>query len=101
MNTLDKLQSDDFTLYLNQLFRIHLDKTESIDLELVSVTELGARSQPETRTPFSIHFLGPVSQQYLIQSTYHFEHHQMGVLDLFIVPLGPERGRMRYEAILS
>ncbi len=101
MNALDKLQSDDFTLYRNQLFHIHLNETESIDLELVSVTELGARSQPETRTPFSIHFLGPVSPQYLIQSTYHFEHHQMGVLDLFIVPLGPERGRMRYEAILS
>lgn len=101
MNTLDKLQSDDFVPYLNQMFHIHLDGTKVVSLELVSVTESGNRSRPEARIPFSIHFLGPVSPQYLLQHTYHFEHDQMGALDLFIVPLGPERGRMRYEAILT
>lgn len=103
MKPLDQLQSSDFSPYLNDTFSIRLDAEAigPIDLELVSVTEAGPRSKPEARTPFSLHFLGPVSSQYLIQRTYCLENEKMGVLELFIVPLGPERGRMRYEAILT
>jgi hypothetical protein len=98
---LDKLQNTDFTPHLNQTFRIRLDGIEPIELELVSVTELGAAHSPGSRHPFSLHFLGPASPQYLLQHIYRLEHDQMGTLDLFIVPLGPEQGRMRYEAIFS
>jgi hypothetical protein len=101
MNTLDKLQSSDFVPYLNQTFCIRLEDMEAIGLELVSVTEAGQRSGPEARAPFSLQFLGPVSSQYLVQHIYWLEHDQIGALELFIVPLGPERGRMRYEAILN
>lgn len=101
MITLDKLQSADFLPFLNQTFHVRLDGVEPIDLELVSVTEAGQRSEPEARQPFSLHFLGPGSPQYLVQRIYRLEHEQMGVLDLFIVPLGPEAGRMRYEAIFT
>lgn len=101
MITLEKLQSADFLPFINQTFRVRIDGVESIDLELVSVTEAGQRSSVEARQPFSLHFLGPVSPQYLIQHIYRLEHAQMGVLDLFIVPLGPEAGRMRYEAIFT
>jgi hypothetical protein len=98
---LDKLAITDFTPRLNQIFSIRLDGVEPIDLELISVTEAVPSSRPEARHPFSLHFLGPVSPQYLIQHIYRLEHEQMGLLDLFIVPLGPENGRMRYEAILT
>lgn len=98
---LDKLQSTDFLPYLNQKFWIRLDGIAPIDLELVEVTQAGAARSPEFRTPFSLIFLGPVSQQYLLQATYRMEHAQMGTLDLFIVPLGPQQGRMRYQAIFS
>jgi hypothetical protein len=98
---LDKLQSTDFFPLLNEKFSIRLDGTEPIDLELVSVTEAGSASKPEARPPFSLHFLGPASSQYLIQRTYRLEHEHMGAFDLFIVPLGPEMGRMRYEAIFT
>ena len=102
MPSLDKLQSSDFTPYLHQMFSIRLDGMEEpISLELVSVTEVGSQSRPDARIPFSVHFLGPISQQYLPQHTYQFEHDQLGTFDLFIVPLGPEGGRMRYEAILT
>jgi hypothetical protein len=83
------------------MFIIQLEGMESISLELVNVTEAGPPSRPDVRTPFSLHFLGPVSPRYLRQHIYRFEHEQMGMLDLFIVPLGPENGRMRYEAILT
>ena len=98
---LDKLQSTDFFPLLNEEFLIRLDGIEPIDLELVSVTEAGPASRSEARRPFSLHFLGPVSSQYLIQHIYRLEHEIMGTLELFIVPLGPERGRMRYEAIFA
>ncbi len=101
MKPLDQLQSSDFSPYLNEMFFIRLEGIEPIDLELESVTEAGSRSKPEARQPFSVHFLGPISSQYLLQHIYSLEHHQMGTLDLFLVPLGPERGRMRYETILT
>jgi hypothetical protein len=101
VKVLDKLASMDFAPYLNQIFCIRLDGTEPIDLELVSVMDAVQPSRPGTRVPFSLHFLGPVASQYLVQHIYRLEHEQMGAFDLFIVPLGPETGRMRYEAILT
>ena len=101
MKTLDRLQSSDFTPYLNQTFCIRLEGLEPIALELVGVTETGSRSGPEARQPFSLGFLGPVSPQYLLQHMYQLEHEELGTLDLFLVPLGPEGGRMRYEAIFT
>jgi len=95
MKTLDTLRSGDFAPYQNQMFCIQLEGLEPIELELVSVTETGPASRPEGRQPFSLHFLGPVSRQYLIQHIYRLEHEQMGELELFMVPLGPEEGRMR------
>ncbi len=101
MKVLDKLASSDFAPHLNQTFRIQLEGIEPIDLELVSVAEASSASQPKARHPFSLQFLGPVSSQYLLQHTYGLEHKEMGVLELFIVPLGLEEGRMRYEAIFT
>ena len=99
MKVLDKLASSDFTPCINQTFRVRLDGVEAIDLELVSVTE--SAPSTEARHPFSLQFLGPVSSQYLLQHTYSLEHELMGMLELFIVPLGLEEGRMRYEAIFT
>ena len=101
MKTLEQLQSSDFALYLNQTFIVRLKGMERIELELVLVTERGKGFRPGARLPFSLHFLGPVSSQYLLQNTYQLEHPEMGALDIFLVPLGPEEGRMRSEAIFS
>lgn len=98
---LDKYQSTDFLPRLNQTFRICLEGLAPIDLELVAVNELATTAQPGARRPFSLHFLGPVSSQYLLQHIYQMENQHLGMLDLFIVPLGPEAGRMRYEAIFT
>lgn len=95
------LQTSDFQSQLDQIFSIHLDDARTIDLQLVSVTELGTASQTGSRNPFSLHFLGPVSQQYLQQHTYPMVNETLGTLDIFIVPLGAEAGRMRYEAIFT
>ena len=97
----DLLQSTDFQSQVDQIFSIRLDDATTIDLQLVSVTELGAATGIGTRAPFSLHFLGPVSQQYLQQHTYPLMNETLGTFDIFIVPLGAEAGRMRYEAIFT
>jgi hypothetical protein len=102
----DQITSSDFIPYLNQAFRVRVEGAEPIDLVLIEITEASpgqSAAAPGTggRLPFSLHFLGPVSLQYLIQHTYRLEHEQMGGLDIFLVPLGPEKGRMRYEAVFN
>jgi hypothetical protein len=97
----DPLQSTDFQSQVDQIFSIRLDDATTIDLQLVSVTELGCASQIGSRHPFSLHFLGPVSQRYLQQHTYAMTNEALGTLEIFIVPLGPEASRMHYEAIFT
>ena len=98
---LDKLRSVDFVPLLHQMFRVQLNGTAPLDLELISVTELGAPYGAGRRAPYSLIFLGPVSADYLRQDIYHLENGKMEAIDLFIVPLGPAQGRMQYEAILT
>jgi hypothetical protein len=100
---LDKLQAADFLPYVHQSFRVRLDGVEPINLELISVTEHEPAStqDPARRHPFSVMFLGPSSNLYLRQHIYHLEHEGLGELDIFIVPLGPQSGRMRYEAVFA
>lgn len=95
------LQTTDFQSQLDQIFCVHLNNTTIIDLQLVSVTELGVASRAGFRNPFSLHFLGPVSRQYLPQHTYQMVNESLGTFAIFIVPLGVEAGRTRYEAIFT
>ncbi len=98
---LDKLQSSDFLPHLHEKFLIPLPGSEPIELELIEVADWGDPVAPGQRQPFSLVFLGPVSQQYLLQSTFHLEHPKLGTFDMFIVPLGPQSGRMQYQAVFS
>lgn len=101
MKPLEQLTGSDFRPYLNTTFTIRLEGIDPIPLDLVSVTESDAGPWPDARQPFALHFLGPVSTQYLLQHIYTLHHPTMGTLELFLVPLGPEQGRMRYEAVFS
>lgn len=101
MKPLDQLDGGDFRPYLNTTFLIRLEGLDPIPLDLINVTETGSKPWPKARQTFALHFLGPVSSQYLLQHIYTLDHPHMGLLELFLVPLGPELGRMRYEAIFS
>jgi hypothetical protein len=37
----------------------------------------------------------------LPQRTYDFRNERLGSFELFIVPIGPEDGAMRYEAVFT
>lgn len=100
---IDKLTSADFASHVHEIFQVHLGQNGIVDLELITVAELNPATAmtPIGRRPFSIEFLGPISQQYLPQHIYQLEHAAFGVLEIFLVPLGLLNGRMRYEAIFN
>jgi hypothetical protein len=97
-----------FAAHLSETFRIVLDTSETLDVELIEVTPLGspaaapsgapeAEGSPE---PYSLLFRGPPDRP-LDQGTYRLEHPVMGRLDLFLVPVGPDRKGLRYEAVFN
>lgn len=97
---LDQLTSADFTPHLHSSFRIHFDNGRILETTLVEVGEFAQHAE-QTRCPFSLVFLSSERSFYLRQAIYTIEHEQMGKLDLFVVPLGPDASGMRYEVVFS
>ncbi len=94
---LNELTAADFLAVRGGQFRV---AAAEFDLQLTAVTEYSGGQPGSPRTPFSVVFRGPLSP-ILPQATYRLEHDGLGTLDLFIVPLGPERDAMRYEAVFG
>jgi Domain of unknown function (DUF6916) len=109
---LDKLTSADFAPHLHTTFHLSLGPWDQphdpaahgapLPLELIEVVDLGADSAvaPAQRRPFSLIFHHPGSS-YLPQRIYTLEHAALGRLELFLVPIGPDQGGMRYQAIFT
>ena len=100
---LEKLTSADFRPYVNHTFSIQGESAEPLELELIDVSDLGSDSgqgESPARRPFSIVFRGP-KESCLPQRIYRIEHDRMGSLDLFLVPIGPDKTGMRYEAVFT
>ena len=109
---LDKLTSADFAPHLHATFLLSLGPWgqshdpavhgAALALELIEVADLGmeAAPNPARRRPFSLTFRQPEGA-YLPQRIYSIEHAALGRLDLFLVPIGPDQGGMRYEAIFT
>ena len=69
-------------------------------LTLLRVRTWGAPWAEGTRQPFTLEFEGP-GDPFLPQGIYQFQHPGLGVLELFVVPLGPIEGTLRYEIVLA
>lgn len=96
---LEKLTAGDFEKHLNQTFVIHPSDVESIETQLVGVTDLGEIA-PKGRRAFSLVFRGP-REPALPQRIYAIGHETMGRMEIFIVPIGPDAEGMRYEAVFT
>lgn len=73
----------------------------SLPLVLVEVERRGALDQAiGSRVPFSLLFRGQLDPV-LSQGIYRMTHADLGALELFLVPIGPDTESMRYEAILN
>jgi hypothetical protein len=108
---LDKLTSADFAPHLHETFQLSLGPWGQPHdpalhgplraLELAEVSDLSVASATDAaRSPFSLIFCEPTGA-YLPQQIYSIEHPTLGRLDVFLVPLGPGHGGMRYQAVFS
>lgn len=92
----------DFGDRVGEQFRLEGEETST--LELVEATEGdepgGVGPCGRSRRQFSLVLAGgPVTG--LPQATYRLRHDELGVIDLFLVPIGPGAGVPRYEAAFA
>ncbi len=93
------LTVDDFVPRIGEVFEVAIEGREAYRLELTEAQ--GTSGESDARQPFSVIFRA-VEDLVLAQGIYHLES-AGGSLDLFLVPLGPERGgqALLYEAAFS
>ena len=93
---------------VGETFRILPDGGRPVDAALAEVTVLGASATGSAVTgrdggrgeAFSLVFRAP-REASLPQRTYRVEHDAIGAFELFLVPIGPDREGMRYEAVFT
>ena len=91
-----------FQPLVNDYFTLHLGDGQEVGLRLsqAEATRSSAHSVSGERIPFSLVFVGPPETP-LPQRTYEVEHQRLGRFPLFLVPIQPQHGQPRYEAIFS
>lgn len=96
----------DFTGLSGEPFRVVTTTGPTVEVVLIEAAALGppapagSAGSSACPQPFSLVFRGPGDSP-LPQGTYRFEHGGLGAFDLFIVPIGPDRVGLRYEAIFN
>jgi hypothetical protein len=91
------LTHEEFSKHLNSKFKVSLDETTSVEVELVEISELKLYPRQEE---FAIVFRGPLDA-FLGQGAGNFKHEQMGDFELFIVPIRQDAEGYYYEAIFN
>jgi hypothetical protein len=97
---LSLLTCQDFAARKGENFNIRLSADIVVNSKLVDVTEFKNYS-PINRLPFSLIFQTVDTLSGFSQGTYEINHPEMGGMDIFLVPIGPDSEGMRYEAIFS
>jgi hypothetical protein len=96
---LQDLTPSSFEEHLGSRFRLPLEEGNALEMELARVARLEAHPGPR-KEPFSVFFRGP-RVPVLPQRIYRLEHDRMGVLEIFLVPVGPDGEGMLYEAVFN
>jgi hypothetical protein len=92
---------DDFAGRVGEVFTVDLHGAGSLELTLAEVETTPAAAALEGhRIPFSLILHGPL-EPVLNQGIQSFTHPELGAAGIFVVPLGPEGGAMRYQIVIS
>jgi hypothetical protein len=94
-----ELTLETFTPAVGEAFTVGGEEGATVDLLLVEAKHKDAGSHAP-RPPFSLLFHGP-ADPLLSQATYRFEHPELGVMEIFIVPLGRDEHGSVYEAFFA
>ena len=97
---LEALQAADFEPQIGTTFQIEFVDHPPVELVLSEVDARATHGRSGHRTPFTLLFHGPAELS-LPQRIYPLQHAELGLLEIFIVPLGPDERGMRYEAAFS
>jgi hypothetical protein len=108
VKSLDQLTVDDFAPTLGEAYELDLDGAAKLELVLVDARGMRERAAltdqqdvaPDPRDPFIVVFRGPVDP-ILPQRIYRLEHSTLGVLEIFLVPIGRDADGVRYEAVFG
>jgi hypothetical protein len=95
---LEHLTQKSLSEQLNTKFRLSLETGQSVELELVEVTDNGEVAGQTER--FSAVFRGSL-EQFFQQGTYTLGHEQLGSFELFIVPIRKDEAGFYYEAVFN
>jgi len=92
---------DTFAPRIGEVFRIVVDEARALETVLVEVTPWGKPGTTNgSRQPFSLIFRA-ASEVVLPQRIYGIENAGIGAVEIFLVPIGPDAGGMRYQAVFS
>lgn len=97
-----RLDVSEFQSRAGQEFRLELGGGNDLKLELAAVRDLGRRADPGGElSTYALVFRSPGERRHAPQGTYRLTHAELGTLEVFLVPIGPDAGGMRYEAIFN
>ena len=97
VSALDSLNAQSFSEQLKTQFTINLEGSQPLRIELVEVIE---RATAPTMESFCLLFNGPAAPR-LSQGIVRLEHPKLGILDLFLGPVGLDNAGMIYEAVFN
>lgn len=100
---LEQFTFETFQPHIGETFSLALGDEETLTLELGEVSKMGTAlgENDSWRQAFSTIFYAP-NQPVLPQQIYELRHSTLGVMALFLVPVGPDSTqRMRYEAVFA
>ena len=94
---LAELQMTTFTKCLDTEFQLVDENSPEFSLKLTDVIDRAKTPRQET---FSLLFQGP-AEHFVAQGIHKLEHDQLGVIDIFLVPIGQGAGGFQYEAVFN
>ena len=94
------LTHEDFAKSVHRKCHVHHGSL-TLEMELIECRKLSTSARNEAqRQPFTLVFRGPKTPV-LSQRMYPIEFQELGTLEIFIVPVGPDESGMQYEAIFT
>lgn len=97
---LDTLTAEDFEALHGHTVEVRFGETTQ-PAEVVEINRREAGDEPGDREPFSVVLESGDNEKFWPQGVHVLVHPEHGDLTLFMVPLGPGDGGMRYEIVIN
>jgi len=89
-----------FVPHLESTFQVSAGGELVFEATLIDVSPMGETVGPNGRRPFSLVLRGPQDAA-PAQAIYRVDHQELGAMDLFLVPIGPDDEGMKFEAVFT